>query len=454
MKQGSSWSLSRRLSTWLAVQTFIGLALVSLAVYAVTTLNLEARQAESLVQKQGVVTHLLNEAWIEGDLLNLKHKLDDFFAGHDDLVLELQKPDGTLIYKSAQKRSDPKRVHTAKFLLGSPGGFVGDIRVVLTMDTSEDDSLLRRLALTLAVAALLGSMVVSASGFLLVRLGHAPVQHLVDQTRNLAADTMDTKLDGSAQPAELQPLVEQFNALLERLRRAYEQLEAFNSDVAHELNTPLSIIIASTELALRKERDPEALRDMLGSNLEDLHRMSGIVKDMLFLSQSERGARARRTSVPSMAAVAYDVADFHEAALSDAGLQIAVSGDFAGDFDVPLIKRAISNLLGNATRYADPGSMVRIELAARGTGLVELAVINCGQPIAAEHLPRLFDRFYRADPSRSHAESHHGLGLAIVATIARMHGGRPFAQSVDGHVSIGLVLAPHAEPGSDSQGLA
>lgn len=435
------WSLSRRLSTWLAIQTFIGLALVSTAVYIATAFNLGARQADSLAQKQAVVTHMLDEARLEGDLPNLKHKLDDFFAAHDDLVLELHGQDGTLVYRSAQNRADVKRVHAAKFSLASPAGVFGDVTAQLSLDTRADDDLLRRLAVTLAAAALLGSLVVSAGGFLLVRLGHAPVQHLVDQTRDLAADTLGRRLDGSAQPGELQPLVEQFNALLERLGRAYEQLEGFNSDVAHELNTPLATIITSTELALRKERDPEALRDMLGSNLEDLHRMSGIIKDMLFLSQSERGARARRTHVPSMAAVAYDVADYHEAALSDAGLQVQVSGDFAGGFDVPLIKRAISNLLGNATRYAERGSTVRIELATRGAGLVELAVVNRGQTIATEHLPRLFDRFYRADPSRAQAESHHGLGLAIVATIARMHGGQPFAKSADGQTSIGLVLA-------------
>ncbi len=445
MKQDAKWSLSRRLSTWLAIQTFIGLALVSAAVYIAIAFNLGFRQADSLAQMQAVVTHLLIEAQREGDLPNLKHKLDDFFAAHDDLVLELHGQDGTLVYRSARNRADVKRVHAAKFSLASPAGVFGDVTAQLSLDTRADDDLLRRLALTLAAAALLGSFVVSAGGFLLVRWGHAPVQHLVDQTRDLAADTLGRRLDGSAQPGELQPLVEQFNALLERLGRAYEQLEGFNSDVAHELNTPLSTIITSTELALRKERDPEALRDTLGSNLEDLHRVSGIIKDMLFLSQSERGARARRTHVPSLAAVAYDVADYHEAALSDAGLQMKVSGDFAGEFDVPLIKRAISNLLGNATRYAERDSTVRIELAPRGAGLVEIAVINRGPTIAAEHLPRLFDRFYRADPSRAQAESHHGLGLAIVATIARMHGGQPFAHSVEGQTSIGLVLATGVE---------
>ena len=445
MKQNGKWSLDRRLSTWLAIQTFIGLALVSAAVYIAIAFNLDARQADSLAQKQSIVIHLLDEARLEGNLPNLKHKLDDFFAGHDDLVLELHGQDGALVYRSAQNRADVKRVHAAKFSLASPAGVFGGVTAQLSLDTRADDDLLRRLAVTLAAVALFGSLVVSAGGFLLVRWGHAPLQHLVDQTRDLAADTLGRRLDGSAQPGELQPLVEQFNALLERLGRAYEQLEGFNSDVAHELNTPLATIITSTELALRKERDPEALRDMLGSNLEDLHRMSGIIKDMLFLSQSERGARARRTHVPSLAAVAYDVADYHEAALSDAALQVEIAGDVAGEFDVPLIKRAMSNLLGNATRYAERGSTVRIELAPRGAGLVELAVINRGQPIATEHLPRLFDRFYRADPSRAQAESHHGLGLAIVATIARMHGGQPFAQSVDGQTSIGLVLTTETE---------
>ena len=445
MKRNLRWSLSRRLSTWLAIQTLVGLTLVSAAVYTATAISHGGRQADTLVQKQAVVTHLLNEAQREGDLPNLKHKLDDFFAGHDDLVLELRGLDGALVYRSAQHRADVKRAHTATFLVASQASLFGDLSAQLSLDTRVDDDLLRRLAETLTAAALLGSFLVSAGGFVLVRLGHAPVQHLVDQTRELAADTLDRRLDGSAQPGELQPLVEQFNALLERLHRAYEQLEGFNSDVAHELNTPLSTMITSTELSLRKQRDPEALRDTLGSNLEDLHRMSGIVKDMLFLSQSERGARARRTHVPSLAAIAFDVADFHEAALSDAALQVEIAGDVAGEFDVPLIKRAISNLLGNATRYAERGSSVRIELALRDAGLAELAVINRGQTVASQHLPRLFDRFYRADPSRTQAESRHGLGLAIVAAIARMHGGQPFAQSVEGRTSIGLVFAIGAE---------
>ena len=440
MKHKAKWSLDRRLSTWLALQTFVGLTLVSAVLYFAIEFNLESRQAASLLQKKSIVTHLLDEARLEGDLSTPKHKLDDFFAGHTDLVLELHAQDGSLVYSSAQNRAGVRRVHVTSFPLASPKGVVDDLNAHLALNTRDDDDLLRRLAVTLAAVALLGSLVVSAGGFLIVRWGHAPLQHLVDQTRVLAADTLGRRLDGSAQPGELQPMVAQFNALLERLERAYEQLEAFNSDVAHELNSPLSIMITSTELALRKERDPAVLRDTLGSNLEDLHRMSGIIKDMLFLSHSERGVPARRTHVPSLAAIAYGVADYHEAALLDAGLRIEVVGDAAGEFDVQLIKRAISNLLCNATRYAECSSTVRIELTPHSADVVAIAVVNRGQAIPAEHLPRLFDRFYRADPSRTQAESHHGLGLAIVATIARMHGGQPFAQSVNGQTSIGVLL--------------
>ena len=441
MKHKPDWTLSGRLSSWLAIQSFIGLMLAAVAVYVTFAYNLNARQAEFIKEKQAIVERLLDQVRLERDLPNFRQKLDAFFAGHNDLMLEMYEQDGTLIYRNTDVKPDRKMVHATMFMLASPAGVFGDVTVQLSMDTRADDILLRRLAFTLGGVALLGSFIVSASGFWLVRrLGYGPMQRLVDQTSHLAANTLGTQLDGSDQPGELQPLVAQFNALLERLRLAYEQMEGFNSDVAHELNTPLSTIITSTELALRKEHDPEALKDVLGSNLEDMHRMSGIVKDMLFLSHSERGARARRVPVSSLAAIASDVAEYHEAALSDAALQVKISGDMGGAFDVPLIKRAISNLLSNATRYAEHGSTVFVEVASRGADVASVAVTNRGPSIAPEHLPRLFDRFYRVDPSRTQGESHHGLGLAIVSMIARMHGGQPFAHSAGGKTTIGILL--------------
>lgn len=204
--------------------------------------------------------------------------------------------------------------------------------------------------------------------------------------------------------------------------------------------TPLATLTSGAELALSSAKSVEELRDTLGSSLEDLQRITGIVQDMLFLSQADRGAVARRVHTPSLAAVVKQVADYHEAALEDAGLSLVVVGDAVGEFDVSLLQRALSNLIGNASRYASSGSEVRVLINSSSPNEVSIQVENRGSTIEPAALPRLFDRFFRADMARSNANRNHGLGLAIVAAIARMHGGRPIASSSEGVTKVGLVL--------------
>lgn len=440
MRQRSVGSLGRRLSWWLAVQTFAGLGAVCLVVYIVAAMSLATRQSESLHQKQDLIRHVLSEAASARDLSELRHQLDDFLLGHRDLALSLGAPGRPALYQSVHAgQLVPGRVSTIELPFLWQGS--STITATLSLDTRDDGRLLQRLALTLVASAALGAGLVSLGAFHLVRRGLSPVRDLVEQTRHLAADTLRRQLDGSAQPDELKPLVGQFNALLQRLGQAYEQLEAFNADVAHELCTPLTTLISSTELSLRKNRGLDQLREVLGSNLEDLRRLSGIVHDMLFLSQADRGAQARREHVPSLAVLASSVVEYHEAALEDAGVAVEIAGDAAADVDGGLLRRALSNLVGNATRYATRGSVVRLEVLAQPEGGAQLLVVNQGQTIRSTDLSRLFDRFFRVDSARGGGAAHHGLGLAIVSAIARMHGGRPIAASADGRTAIGLTLS-------------
>ena len=449
MSRRGNGSLGRRLSCWLALQSLVGLAVVCAAVYGATHLGFHARQSDELVQAQVQVRHLLAESMHSGDTATLKHKLDDVFIGHPDMALSLERRDGSVIYtrQSMQPSTDLRIV---RFTVPAPAPEQELLDATLTLDVRADTGLLRRIAITLTVAALAGTLLISAGGLLIVRLGMSPLRDLVNQTRQLAADTLHRRLDGSAQPEELQPVVAQFNELLGRLELAYEQIEGFNADVAHELCTPLATLIGSTELALGKARDVAELREVLGSNLEELQRAASIVHDMLFLSQADRGASTRRISTPSLANLARQVANLHEAALLDAGLELEVVGDADGAFDTPLLQRALSNLIDNATRYAQRGSTVRVEISKAGLHEVQVLVVNRGLTIAPGDLLRLFDRFYRADASRSDADRNHGLGLSIVAAIARMHGGRPLATSTDGVASIGMSLMDSAEPGSSA----
>ena len=437
-------SLRQRLSWWLALQSFAGLGLVCLAVYLVTEFSFRDRQEETLAQKENVIRHLLLDGKEHGDSEGLAHKLDDFLVGHGDLSLEVAQADGFVLYVRTRNETAKTVWRQRQFEVPQTTGQTPSkgLSVKLSLDIQTDNQLLHRLAVTLLVAAIGGSIVVSLGGFSLVNLGLAPVRRLASQTCAVSADNLHQRLDSAEQPLELAPLIDQFNALLTRIEKAYSQMEGFNADVAHELCTPLATLIANNELALRRPEQAD-IREVLASNLEELHRLTGIVNDMLFLSQADRGVGARRAPVASLASMAADVLDYHEAALAEAGLTAKVVGDAHGAFDVPLLRRALSNLLGNATRYASSGSIVQINLRAIDQDRVLVSVTNYGSTIDPEILPQLFDRFFRADPSRSHGQSNHGLGLAIVAAIARMHQGKPVASSENGVTNVGIEIRPN-----------
>ncbi|MEL7727733.1 heavy metal sensor histidine kinase [Achromobacter sp. JD-1] len=432
-------SLRRWLSQRLAIQTFIALSLVCIAVYYATNLNLARRQDALMQQKVEVVRHVVEENGADGDSARMQHKLEDFFYGRPEFTLVLEVNGKPVVFGNPLD-NDADRERSISFLLPHPGTPGGSLTARLVLDISEDVRLRRGLAWTLFACALLGSLVVATMGTITVRMALTPLDSLAQQAAKLSPDRIGERLNEAGQAIEILPLVRQFNAVLQRLERAYVQMEGFNADVAHEMRTPLTTLIGETELALRTRPDRDALLDILGSNLEELERLSSIVKDMLFLSQADRGARVRGAWEHSIAAIVHEVSQYHEAEALEAGVSIVVEGDAASRIDRPLFQRAVSNLLSNAIRYATPKSVITISLSNEKVGEVVLAVCNEGAPIAPEHLPRLFYRFYRTDSSREFEANHHGLGLAIVAAIARMHGGTTFAQSAGRHTTIGFRI--------------
>lgn len=430
-------SLGKRLSLWLALQTLAGLAAICVAVYVAIALGLQLRQTKALEEKAEQVRHLLTEIASTDGLVTLPHRLDDFLVGHKDMFLTLRRPDGDMLYQRTLPPGEPHRVTPIQVTVDSRRGVT--LTGQLALSTRDDRALLTRIASVLVAASLIGTALISAGGFLLVRQGLHPLRVLEEQARRMTPQSLNQRLQLDNPPLELAPLVAQFNHLLDRLEQAYQQLESFNADVAHELFSPLATLISGTEIALRRDRDADALRDTLGGNLEELQRLASIVQDMLFLSRADRGALARRAAPASLRTLALRVASFHEAALVDAGLTVNIQGEYLGSYDHLLVERALSNLLSNATRYAKAGSEVQIDIAQEGAN-VSIRVTNSGVSISPKHLPLLFRRFYRADPSRTDASSHHGLGLAIVSAVARMHGGTPFVQSAGGRTTVGWTM--------------
>lgn len=440
MKPKMKWSLARRMWIRLAVQTYLGMAVFSVVIYFLTAEHLSSRQQVALDGKVSVIKHLVSEVVPQGKESNdLWHSLDDYIAGHDEMALELVGTDDKTVYQTEHRTSSGPS-STVEFWVLNPESPQSNLLAKLTYDLHADENLLEHLRKTLGLGALFSALAVSFGGLWQVRRGLAPLQHLVDQTKSLEASNLVKGFDGSAQPDELRQLVEQINKLLSRLDGAYRQMEGFNADVAHELNTPLSTLITSTELALRNERDPDALIDVLGSNLEDLRSISGIVRDMMFLAHADRGAHARRAPVASLANLAREVIEYHDAALVEAQLHVEVEGDAAAVIDAPLVKRALSNLLSNASSYAPKSSTIYVKIEPGTENSIRMVVVNDGPSIAPEYQSRLFDRFFRVDPARNQVDGHHGLGLSIVAAIARMHAGRPIAEFRDEKISIGMLI--------------
>ncbi|MFI0547205.1 MAG: heavy metal sensor histidine kinase [Brachymonas sp.] len=447
-KHTTHWSLARQQWLGLAALSLLGLALVSCVVYAMTAGHLQARQQESLQNMSRLVSHLLQEQSADkttgeaSDVSALLTRLDEHFSGHADLALNIWDEKGQLRYRS-QHQLPAAQAASWDFAVAAPLATGGSWHARLQQDQKPDAQLLRQLRWILLASSLMGVAVFAFGGLWLIRRLLRPLAALQRQVQGLDIGQLTQRLDATEQPEELQALVQQFNALLQRIQAAYAQLDGFNADVAHELNTPLATLITSTELALRKPREAQALLELLGVQLEELQRVSAMVKDMLFLAQADRGAKARRSPVASLRALAQSVADYHEATFAEAELELLIVGEASGNFDPPLLKRALSNLLSNACRYALPGSLVEIRIAPLEPNQVRLSVSNLsssGTEIKPQDLPRIFDRLYRSDSARSQPGSHHGLGLSIVAAVARMHAGQPLAHSAAGQTEVGMVL--------------
>jgi two-component system, OmpR family, heavy metal sensor histidine kinase CusS len=229
-------------------------------------------------------------------------------------------------------------------------------------------------------------------------------------------------------PPELGELAREFNAMLERIDQGYRRLQEFSADLAHEMRTPVATLLGRDQVALSQERSREALREVLEGDIEELERLSRLIADMLFIAQAEHGPAVLHLESVELATEARRIAEYLSVVAEESGIVVEVEGKASVRADPLLVQRAITNLVSNAMRHARPGTPVRVEIE-RGPTTVEVRVVNRGEPIPAEHLARIFDRFYRVDASRARLSGGTGLGLAIVRSIMQAHGGSVAAAS-------------------------
>ncbi len=441
----TTYSIGRRLSKQLAIQTALCLSVVALLFYVATSMLIDDKHAEALQTQATVVQEVARKGLELGGDAKALEMLNFYADRRPGTYLVVRWADGRELYRDRTMGfALGTNARQMDFDIDTPKLPGGRLDATMWMDCSADVRTLAHLVIWLVVTVLAGGLFAGIATFWRVQRGLAPLRAIAAQTQAMEPERLGQRLSLAEPVEELQPSIDQFNGLMDRLERAYVQLEGFNADVAHELRTPLATLIGGAELALSRERSVDDLRDTLASGLEELQRLSAMINDMLFLASADRGATARRGAPVSLAELVRQVVEFHEGPLEDASLTVRIEGDALIPIDEPLVKRAVSNLVGNATRYAQHGSTVSVRIEPTAPQQVRIQVENIGPTIAPSDMPRLFDRFYRIDTSRQCPQAgstHHGLGLAIVAAIARMHAGKPWVESAAGMTRVGFTMA-------------
>jgi two-component system, OmpR family, heavy metal sensor histidine kinase CusS len=435
-------SIERALSWQLAFQVVATLmVLCSLIWFGVDRLFDQQHEQRGRDKAEGIA-QLIREG-ANGGSAHLIERLKAQAAIRPGSYLVVRLADGSELYRDAERSfAMVDSGHEIGFAVQASRELAPRLDVTLVLDRGEVNRFMPMLATLLAIAASVGGLVAGLTVAWRVRRGLVPLRELARQARGIDTRKAGQRLRLVRPTDELRDTVVQFNALMDRLEAAQQQLEAYNANVAHELRTVLAGLIGPAELALSRERPGMEIRDALASTVEGLRGVTGTVNDMLFLTRVEHGARARGGAPQSLAALGQQVLEFHEAALEDRGLGFVIDGDAVVSVDAPLVKPALSNLISNATRFAEHHSTVKLLIRPTEDGRVHLVLENRGPAIEGSMTTRIFIRFAQAEPADPSPEArNHGLGLAIVAAVAHMHGGEPSARSTEGWTCTGFSIA-------------
>ena len=317
----------------------------------------------------------------------------------------------------------PFRVASAAAPVGTRSDSSDTIQIAI--DISQEEALLARYRLWFWAILLVTSVLFPLVGYRIARQGIRPVEEIAATARRITSTNLRERIQAEGYPSELASLAGTFNEMLERLEESFERISRFSADIAHDLRTPVNNIRGEAEVALARPRTADEYREVLESSLEEAVRLSELIGDLLFLARAESPLKHVRRQKVDVDELLSTVREYYDATALGGGIALITAPNappITAELDRSLMLRAVSNLVSNAIVHTPPGGTVRLAAATEGEAL-RIDVADTGSGIPAEALPRVFDRFFRVDPSRSKASGGTGLGLAIVQSIVTLHGG-------------------------------
>ena len=318
----------------------------------------------------------------------------------------------------------------------------------LELGQSEDDvsETLASLLLIMGIAYPVTLVVAGFGGVFLAGRALSPIDNITRTVRHISAEDLDQRLNLRLPDDEVGRLARTFDEMIARLDDAFRRQRQFTADASHELRTPLTIIKGQIDVSLQKEREPEAYRQVLRSVNEEVDHLIRLAGSLLTLTRADAGQIPLVFDEVDVAELMTGVVEQVRPVALDKGVGLWFDNGSSVTIkaDEDLLLQLMLNLLDNAIKYTPSGGQVNVGSNVNGSQ-VELRVQDTGVGISREHLPYLFDRFYRVDKGRSRAEGGVGLGLAISRWIAEAHGGTIRVESVPGKGSTFIVLLPTQE---------
>ncbi len=420
MKGGLSIRL--RLSLWYSGVLLAGLALFGLILWISVRQSLMTSLDETLDQRiRGAITVFEEETRQGSTAATIREELGEYADSiPEGRLLKVTGPDGQRVFPLESVPPLPRHGYRFRRKTDYVAGRRYEFYAAGSLDGVENlMGSLRWLMLWTAPLTLLAA---SLGGYWISRRALAPVDALTTAARTIGIGNLSSRLAVPATGDELERLAATWNQMLERLESAVHRLTQFTADASHELRTPIALMRTSAEIALRRPRTAEDYRESLQQIMDEAERTSRLVDDLLTLSRADAGRAQLSIERLDLVPLVSEVCEQGRMLASSRGLEIDV--DLPGrpvevEGNAPALRRLLFILLDNALKYTQPGGNITVSVS--GSGPVTVSVSDTGVGIAADVLPHVFERFFRADPSRQRDAGGSGLGLSIAKWIAERH---------------------------------
>jgi heavy metal sensor kinase len=301
-------------------------------------------------------------------------------------------------------------------------------RPILLRVGYSEESLRAFLERLLGATLLALPLILAAAGFAgygLARRALSPLEQMARRAGEITPSSLAERLPVRNTGDELDQLAKVINSMLARLDQSFEQLRRFTSDASHELRTPLAAIRSVGEVGMQTDGTREHYREVVGSMLEEVNRLTRLVESLLTMSRADAGQVQLHPSVFPMMELARESSQLFEVLLEEKNQRLTITGDeeVRVEGDRLFLRQALVNLIHNAIKFSPLGGNIGVKVRTEESSKVVVEISDSGPGISPEHAPRVFDRFYRADKSRSRDEGGTGLGLSIARWAIEVNGG-------------------------------